>query len=76
MVLALHLGVSSTEITSSFNDNTTVGEAADHILTTWLHAQNDRREAYTKMGAKLVNENVKLNLIAHEVLDFRPKSST
>ena len=61
----------STEIDGSFSDHTKVAEAANNILITWLHAQNDRAEAYSKMGNALVK--VKLNLIASEVLEFLPK---
>ena len=69
--LALHLGVPSDEVTSSLNDNTKLADATNHVLTVWLHAQNDREAAYSEMGNALVEVN--LNLIAREVLDFNPK---
>ena len=70
--LALHLGVSSADINNSFTDHPSISEAAIHILTSWLHGQNDRKEAYRNMGEALRHEDVKLKLIAREVLDYPP----
>ena len=70
--LALHLGVSSADIDSSFNDHPAGKEAANHILTNWLHGQNDRKEAYRNMGEALRHKDVNLKLIAGEVLDYPP----
>ena len=71
-LLALHLGVSSADINSSFTDHSTVSDAANHILTNWLHSQNDRKEAYRNMGEALRHKDVNLKLIAREVLDYPP----
>ena len=70
--LVLYLGFSSSDIDSSFTDHSTVSEAANHILTNWLHGQNNRKEAYRKMGEALRHKDVKLPLIAREVLDYPP----
>ena len=70
--LALHLGVSSADIDSSFNDHPAGKEAANHILTNWLHGQNNRKEAYRNMGEALRHKDVKLKLIAREELDYPP----
>ena len=69
--LAIHLGVSQTQINSSYSDKSAGAEAANHSLRAWLLSKNDRKEAYSEMGTALVK--VKLNLIAREVLDFLPK---
>ena len=70
--LALFLGRSAAEIDTSFTDHPKVSEAANHVLTNWLHGQNNRHEAYNNMGAALVHNDVNLNLTAKEVLNYPP----
>ena len=70
--LALHLGVSSADIDNSFSDHPAGAEAVNHILTNWLDGQDGRKEAYRSMGEALRHKDVKLPLIAREVLDYPP----
>ena len=70
--LALFLGASEVEIETSHTDKGTVSESANQVLARWLNGQNNRREAYNNMGAALVHNDVKLKLIAKEVLNYPP----
>ena len=67
------LGLSNSEIdTCLTNNDKSIEEAVQSMLTEWLLRQRNRTEAYITIGTALCFNHVGLNLIAGEVLDFPP----
>ena len=71
--LMAQLGLSNIEIeTCLTNHEKSIEEAVHSMLTEWLLRQRNRIEAYVTIGMALCHNNVRLNLIAGEVLDYPP----
>ena len=74
--LAAQLNISTQVVDASFcyfcTDSISTEKATHHVLTNWLNRQNNRKEAYLKLGEALTHPDVGLNLLAREVLHYPP----
>ena len=71
-LLAAILGMSQNDINDYLYDkNVPEKEAIFKLLKRWLKGQNSREEAYDLMGQALVRDDVGLNLLATEVLNYQ-----
>ena len=72
--LAERLNIPTQTVDASFGlfctDSPSTVKAIRFVLTNWLNRQNNRKEAYLKLGEALIHPDVGLNLIAHEVLCY------
>ena len=58
------------------NNGVSEKEAIFSLLKRWLKRQNSRQEAYNLMGQALVHNDVGLNLLATEILDYTSSGKT
>ena len=69
--LGRKLGIPSRQIDASFMKFcSSEKDAILHILSRWLKRQNSREEAYLVLGDAMIHPDVRLNLIAKEVLGY------